>query len=105
MVLGTPLQNVTVGGNTAVGDVNLVSTDNNTDNLRPSSPQLRPLPYDPDTPVKPQGKKMRGQETDKVTQEKLWLMVAAVRKAGKTAFFVGAGVIIDGKEMRPNQNI
>ncbi|CAB1340684.1 unnamed protein product [Coregonus sp. 'balchen'] len=51
-----------MGGNTAVGDKNLVSTHNNADNLRPSSPQLRLLPYNPDTPVKPQGKNMRGQE-------------------------------------------
>ncbi|CAB1313336.1 unnamed protein product [Coregonus sp. 'balchen'] len=42
---------------------------------------------------------------DKVPREKLWPMVAAARKAGKAAFFVGARVIIDGKEMRPNQNI
>eukprot|EP00063_Salmo_salar_P062760 XP_014037595.1 PREDICTED: uncharacterized protein LOC106590943 [Salmo salar] len=62
MILGTPLQNVTVGGNTAMGDENAVSTDNNAHILRPSSPQLRPLPYDPGTPVKPQGEKMRGQE-------------------------------------------
>ena len=62
MILGTPLQNVTVGGNTAMGDENLLSTANNAHNLRPSSPQLRPLPYDPSTPIKPQGGNMRGQE-------------------------------------------
>ncbi|XP_055746974.1 butyrophilin-like protein 8 [Salvelinus fontinalis] len=42
-----------------MGDENVVSTDNNAHNLRPSSPQLRPLPYDTGSPVMPQGKKMR----------------------------------------------
>jgi hypothetical protein len=57
VIEGTPLQNVTVGGNNAMGDENVVSMDNNTHNLLPSSPQLRPLPYDPGTPVKPQGER------------------------------------------------
>ncbi|CAB1349418.1 unnamed protein product, partial [Coregonus sp. 'balchen'] len=59
MVLGTPLQNVTVGGNTAVGDETFVCMDNNADNLR--LPKLRLLPYDPGTPVKPQGSELCGQ--------------------------------------------
>jgi hypothetical protein len=45
-----------------MGDENVGSMDNNAHNLPPSSPQLRYLPYDPGTLVKPQGKKMRGQE-------------------------------------------
>ena len=45
-----------------MGDENVVSTDNNAHNLCPSSPQLRPLPNDPGTPIMPQGEKMRGQE-------------------------------------------
>jgi hypothetical protein len=43
--------------NVVMGDENVVS--HNAHNLRTSSTQLRPLPYDSGTPVKPQGKKMR----------------------------------------------
>ncbi|CAB1346948.1 unnamed protein product [Coregonus sp. 'balchen'] len=44
-------ENVTVGGILLWVMKIWCGTDNNADNLRPSSPQLRLLPYDPDTPV------------------------------------------------------
>ncbi|CAB1313911.1 unnamed protein product, partial [Coregonus sp. 'balchen'] len=42
---------------------------------------------------------------DKVTREKLWPSGGCSSKGRETVFFVGARMIVDGKEMRPNQNI
>ena len=83
MVLGTSLQNVTVGGNTAIGDGNLVS--NNAHNLRPSSPRLRPLPYDPGTPVKSQRKNMREQEGMSLLEMQNNIVVLLTAKMGERA--------------------